>query len=60
MKGSKPVLLQHGIEDSSDSWVMNSADKAPAFLLAKNGFDVWLANSRGNKFSKKHTSLSPS
>jgi lysosomal acid lipase/cholesteryl ester hydrolase len=38
---------------------MNSPDKAPAFLLAKNGFDVWLSNSRGNKFSKKHLSLNP-
>ena len=59
IEGGKPVLLQHGIEDSSTTWVMNSPDKAPAFLLAKNGFDVWLSNSRGNKFSKKHLSLNP-
>ena len=30
-----------------------------AFLLADNGFDVWLANTRGTKYSRGHISLSP-
>jgi hypothetical protein len=33
------------------SWVMNNPDEAPAFLLVKNGYDVWLGNNRGNRFS---------
>jgi len=32
-------------------WVMNRPENAPAFVLAKNGYDVWLGNNRGNRFS---------
>lgn len=31
----KPVILmQHGVADSSDSFILNDADKAPAFIAA--------------------------
>ena len=54
--GSKlpPVLLQHGVFDSSDGWVCNGENHSIAFVLAKNNFDVWLSNSRGNKYCKKN------
>lgn len=41
----KPVvLLQHGLLASSECWISNRAEIAPAFRLADAGYDVWLAN----------------
>ena len=54
-----PILLQHGIEDSSIAWVINSADKALAFILSKKGHDVWMGNNRGNTFSMGHQKYQP-
>lgn len=51
------VLMVHGLIDSASCWITNTRDKAQAFILADEGYDVWLANTRGNKYSRQHEVL---
>ncbi|XP_044010367.1 lipase 1-like [Aphidius gifuensis] len=56
----KPVVfLQHGILASSDSWTLLGPNKDLAFILADEGWDVWLGNVRGNTYGRSHEELSP-
>ncbi|XP_008802257.2 triacylglycerol lipase 2 [Phoenix dactylifera] len=56
----QPVLLQHGVLMDGVTWVLNSPEESLAYILADNGFDVWIANTRGTKWSRRHVSLTPS
>ncbi|XP_017245887.1 triacylglycerol lipase 2 [Daucus carota subsp. sativus] len=56
----QPVLLQHGVLVDGMTWLLNSADQSLALILADNGYDVWIANTRGTRFSRRHVSLDPS
>ena len=45
------VLMMHGLECDMNFWTANDVDLAPPFILANQGYDVWLGNNRGTRYA---------
>lgn len=54
----RPVYLQHGFVDSSDTFLIRGHVSLVSFL-AEKGYDVWLGNMRGNVHSRAHLWMNP-
>ncbi|XP_075538765.1 gastric triacylglycerol lipase-like isoform X2 [Dermacentor variabilis] len=55
--GRKPVFVMTGLLADSASIVLDFPKQSLGYVLADNGYDVWLGNVRGNTYGKKHKNL---
>ncbi|KAF7801687.1 triacylglycerol lipase 2-like [Senna tora] len=56
----QPVIIQHGLIVDGLTWLINGPEQNLPLILADNGYDVWIANTRGTSYSRRHVSLDPS
>ncbi|KAK9450877.1 Alpha/Beta hydrolase protein [Limtongia smithiae] len=53
------VYLHHGLLMDSEIWTcVTDARRSLPLVLVEAGYDVWVGNNRGNKYSKKHVLMS--
>ncbi|CAK1556243.1 unnamed protein product [Leptosia nina] len=58
--GDRPaVLVMHGLLGSSADYILSGPGNGLGYILAEEGYDVWLGNARGNYYSRKHLLLNP-
>jgi len=57
-KENRVIFIQHGFMQNSEAFIARGPKKSLPYLLVDKGYDVWLGNNRGNKYSHKHLSIS--
>ncbi|XP_047041244.1 lipase 3-like [Helicoverpa zea] len=55
---NQTVLLHHGLLGSSADWILLGPEKSLPYILTDFGYDVWMANARGNYYSRGHIRMS--
>ena len=51
------VLFMHAQDCDMMEYVAHYPEVAPAFVMANQGYDVWLGNNRGSQYSHAHVEL---
>ncbi|XP_049821792.1 lipase 3-like isoform X2 [Aethina tumida] len=56
--GKPVVFLQHGVFNTGQHFLLLDPPRSLGYILA-NTYDVWIGNSRGTTFSRRHKTLNP-
>lgn len=54
-----PVILMHGLLQSSDAWLDAGPSAGLAYLIADACYDLWVGNQRGNYYARRHLKYNP-